>query len=127
MTMLENGPAHGVTLFLQRAPFLLRVTQKQVGNEWDALDQLSDKAEADENIFVYYAQPKRMGMAFFDGVKDGRRCGWWSVCASYQFLESQPPDKAIRDNDEWVLWCAASAQNKDMAAKFEAWKEANKE
>jgi hypothetical protein len=116
----KDGPAHGVTLFLRRAPFLLRVTCGPDG-KFDALDQLADTANEDETISVYYAEPKRMGFAFYDG-KGG---GWTSIIAGYLYLTPQPPDAVMRDNAKWVAWCSEYAKTDESKRRFVEWMKAN--
>jgi hypothetical protein len=126
MITFANGPALGVTLFLERAPFLLRVVRSRSdASKWDALDQLSDRASDDELIFVYHAKPVVFGRAFYDGTRNGRRAGWSSMCGEYEFESVQPADEVMRDNDAWSAWCDAHVKTGAGSAQFDAWLIAN--
>jgi hypothetical protein len=52
MSKILDGPAAGAFLSLGRSPYFLRVVRKP-GGKWDALDQLDDTPEPDEEIHVY--------------------------------------------------------------------------
>ena len=52
MIRFIDGPAKGVSLVLENAPFLLRVVRAENG-AWDALDHASDEARPGESISVY--------------------------------------------------------------------------
>lgn len=126
MITFHDGPAHGIALCLKRAPFMLRVTFKYASGSgekevWDALDQLTDQAAADEQLFLYIADPKAVGMAFYDGTRNGRRHGWSSLVTSYGYAEVQPPDAIMRDNERWVKWCNQQRKDKSTEAKFAVW------
>lgn len=124
MITFHDGPAHEVRLFLERAPFFLRVVLKNDGT-WDALDQPGDEPAEDEQIFGYWIRPERMGRAFYDGVKDGRRHGWSSMCATYEFFVPQPKDAAMRTNERWVIWCDNQAATRTVKDRYHAWIHAN--
>jgi hypothetical protein len=128
MIRFHNGPAHGVTLFLQRAPFFLRVTLDHIEGQkekWDALDQPEDQATKTEALFLYRIRPTRMGRAFFDGTRNGRRAGWLSMIADYDCVTPQPPDAIMRNPESFRGWCAKQAQIPEVSAIHKAWMEAN--
>lgn len=103
-TTFADGPAKGQRLSLQRSPILLRVVN--VGDHWDALDQLDDQASSNETITVYVlaAAP---GVCFIDGrdPKTGRRFGERRSMGTYKLLPEQPEDAILRDNALWREWC----------------------
>jgi hypothetical protein len=129
MITFHNGPAHGVNLSLRRAPFFLRVTYcRDDGKDvFDALDQPLDQAAENENLFLYRIRPIRMGMAFIDGTRNGKRCGWSSIITEYEYVPLQPADSTMRDNDRWVKWCEAQSLRPKVSEIFEAWKKANED
>jgi hypothetical protein len=125
----HDGPAHGVRLFLERAPFYLRITHCFEANKdkWDALDQPADSAEAHESLYLYRVRPTRMGFAFYDGTgKNGRRTGWRSMMADYDYVAAQPADAVMRDNEQWIEWCLEQSLLPAVSAIYNQWKEANK-
>lgn len=105
MTTFVDGPAKGQTLMLKRSPCCLRVTVKETGDKskpvkYDALDQLEDKPEFGETVYVYEltAIP---GVAFIDGAKIHGR---YSI-AQYKLMNYQPSYAVLIDNDRWEQWC----------------------
>lgn len=98
MTHFEDGPAQGQTLMLKRSPRFLRVVR--AGRTWDALDQLEDRAEPNETIYVY----ERVGEPGRVHLNCGRGGGTFSM-ASYRFFSHQPPEADMRDNEAWQRWC----------------------
>jgi hypothetical protein len=127
MIKFHDGPAHGVTLYLRRAPFFLRVTHchESGKDKWDGLDQLEDRAEEHESLYLYRVRPIRMGMAFIDGTRNGRRSGWSSVITEYDYVTPQPPDAIMRDDSTWCAWCDQQATRPEVNIIFEKWKAAN--
>lgn len=106
MSNFLDGPAKGVELTLGRSPLFLRVVRSKEGI-WDALDQLDDKPERDEDVFVYRCITSTPTVAHIDGrdPKTGRRFGKWISIADYILNEEQPNDQTIRDNELWAIWC----------------------
>jgi hypothetical protein len=88
---------------LQRAPLFLRVVRK--GGEWDALDLLVDKPEADEEIFVYRLEGKPTPSHIYFG---GGRGGWY-MNGTYRFVDPQPADEDVRGIVAWRHWCLKAA------------------
>jgi hypothetical protein len=105
MTTFQDGPAHGVTLMLRRAPYFLRVTHD--GNKYDALDQPTDSPRADETLHLYRitARPSACHIR----AKNG---GGFYAMANYAFVTPQPPDAILRDNEAYAKWCGE--QTDDM-------------
>jgi len=105
-TTFIDGPAKGEVLSLARSPILLRVVN--VGDHFDALDQLDDLASSNESITVYRltAEPS---VCFIDGrdPKTGRRWGVRLSVGTYAVLPEQPDDATLRDNQKWRAWCVA--------------------
>lgn len=105
-TRFKGGLADGVTLLLQRAPLFLRAV-KAADKKWDALDQPTDRPEPNE-VVVAYRKVSDDGAAFIDfSGKGGRRAGMRCTSATYEYLDLQPPDEALRDSAKWRAWCEA--------------------
>jgi hypothetical protein len=107
-----DGPAHGKTLMLKRAPVFLRVTLAHYNQEEvqiDALDRLDDKPDTTESLFAYRLV-KHEGNAFVDGrdPKTGKRWGSATAIATYRLVETQPDDATMRNYDSWKAWCEAT-------------------
>lgn len=117
MIQFTDGPAAMVFLSLRRAPLYLRVVRSAAG-EFDALDQLDDEPAADETVFVYRLAGKPAA-AFVDGTRNGRRCGWREVMATYVVVTQQPDDATMRDTAKWREWCVEQ-QARDKAGASEA-------
>jgi hypothetical protein len=111
MITFQDGPAAEAKLFLQRAPYFLRVTDD--GKKFDALDQPNDRPNENESLHCY-RMSEFYGRAFYDGTRGGRRTGWSSMVAKYKYNEEQPPDATMRDNDLWVKW------TESLWSKYEA-------
>jgi hypothetical protein len=116
VTRFENGPAHGVTLMLHRAPYFLRVVYD--GNAYDALDQLEDVAKPEETIYVYRIT-ELPGWCHIKATKGG---GTYSF-GNYEFISPQPDDELVRDNEAWRKWVSEQTEDAkrwaDMLAKAE--------
>lgn len=110
MTKFQGGPADGVGLILRRAPTFLRVVcGGGMDGQWDALDQLADRPEADEVIHVYRLVKKTgSGMIDFRDSK-GRRCGTAFMGGEYAYIEQQPKESILRNNAAWQKWCVEQA------------------
>lgn len=100
MTTFEDGPAKGKVLGLLRTPVFLRVVQNTKG-KFDALDQLSDSAAADEKVFVYE-------LVRFDGnviiCSRGKGGGGRFGLATYRLYATQPPQAQLVSNTAWAEW-----------------------
>ncbi len=101
-----DGPAKGLKLEIRRTPILLRLVHSKDG--WDALDQLDDKPEHDETIYVYEVIGN-VGAAFVDYTdKTGKRRGKQIRCGNYRlYPDEQPPDAMMRTKEAWDRWCAS--------------------
>lgn len=106
MSTILDGPAAGAKLSLGRSPYFLRVVRKP-GGEWDALDQLDDTPEPNEEIHVYRCVSEPI-TAHFDGrdPKTGKRYGRWMSIANYSLHTEQPDDETARYRPAWQEWCA---------------------
>lgn len=116
MTRFLDGPAKGVLLMLRRTPLYLRVTVNRQGikDKWDALDQLSDEPHTAESVYVY-RRASRDGTVHIDYTdKSRRRRGDWFSSASYKFVEVQPAESVLRDNEQWRAW-AVEEQAREKA------------
>lgn len=107
MTKFENGPAHGVTLMLKRAPTYLRVVMNSQGN-FDALDQLHDTPTKEESLFAYKLHGSVGSVHLNTGGKPG---GGLFTVATYQYVESQPLDETMRCKQNWWAWCERMGRN----------------
>ena len=103
-----NGPACGTTLDLKRAPLLLRVVIGPKGV--DALDQLDDEPQADEQIHVYRLVGNvGRGIACSRGRRGGGCMSY--LVARYVLHDPQPTDAAARDRESWRTWAQAQVQS----------------
>lgn len=104
MSRFIDGPAKGVFLSIQRAPFFLRVVNS--GGDWDALDQLDDQPKPDEEITVYM----RVSVPALIHVHLANpRRGYWMQSADYRVLPEQPLRDAVDQTDRWRQWCIREA------------------
>lgn len=103
-----DGPAAGVTLYLTRAPVLLRVVHSAHGG-WDALDALEDRPKRTERVIVY-RRASEVAWAFIDySTPGGRRRGERIAIADYRILPVQPAGEHTRENEAWRKWCMSEA------------------
>lgn len=102
MTKFLNGPASGVVLGLRRAPKYLRVVRDRfaVESKWDALDQLTDRPEPNEEVFAYRLVEYR-GHAHICRRPTG---GGYFAMAEYAYVELQPPVDVLRNTAKWQQW-----------------------
>lgn len=111
MTRFLDGPAIGQTLMLKRTVVFLRVTAQilpesgKVKN-WDALDQWEDTPNPDERLYAYKLV-RNVGTAH---VNMGRGRGGFYPINEYSFVEHQPSQEVMRDNDKWTFWVQSQAQ-----------------
>ena len=114
MTTFIAGPADKITLALRRSPMFLRVVRDTETGNVDALDQLSDKPEPGEEVFVYI-QTERHGMVHINARdKKGRRCGGFFPMAKYKLLEPQPDQATVR-GPLWPAWATKMAEQVSTA------------
>jgi hypothetical protein len=109
MIRFADGPAAEQLLMLRRAPLYMRVVFNTLKQEWDALDQLVDKPDPGDAIFVY----RRVGEpshAFIDWTEKGRRCGGCFASASYSYVAEQPDEAVVRNTEKWRDWCWAQVK-----------------
>lgn len=112
MITFENGPAHGKTLLLRRAPRFLRVVLSNT-DAIDALDQLDDRPAANEKIFAYEIVGKAQRVHL---LMNPRRNSGWYVMARYRYIEEQPHDPEMRDQARWEFACQQlAATRKEIA------------
>lgn len=106
MTRFLDGPAMGQTLMLIRTPIFLRVTQRTdiKLDKWDALNMPSDKALPEERLYAYLLV-EHHGHAFIDGT----HCRGHFPMVAYAYIEAQPVDAMMRDNDAWARWTELAA------------------
>lgn len=107
MTSFKDGPAKGQRLMLKRAVTFLRVVELQ--GKWDALDQLTDEPEDNENVYAY----KITGQPGHCHINMGRGRGGFYPIAEYAMCPEQPPDSVMRSRKEWGEWCEAKARSAD--------------
>jgi hypothetical protein len=114
MTKFTDGPAAGVVLSLHRAPLYLRVVRDTDGKV-DALDQLDDRPEIDEEVFAY-ALTENRGIVHINARDNrGRRCGGFFPMTTYQLAITQPTDKTMRDSKAWGEWALGQDKAKREA------------
>lgn len=101
MAQFLDGPAAGVSLLLNRAPYFLRAVVDSKGN-WDALDQGDDLPKPDETIYVYrilVATASRFHLC--SRGRGGVPSGWYTE-GQYKLVELQPSQEILRrDFDAW--------------------------
>lgn len=114
MITFADGPVAHAFLSLRRCPIYLRVVRGPDG-EIDALDQLDDAPQLDEEIIVYriVGAPS---VCFVDGTRNGRRCGRREVMARYAVVAEQPDDATVRDTTAWRKWCYEQQQRDKVRA-----------
>lgn len=108
--LLDSPPGQAlsdVTLWVRRAPILLRVVIGPRG-AIDALDQLEDVAADNERIVVYQLAAYRGAVHICARGKGGKGLrGMWPN-ADYRVMDPQPGDAHTRDNAAWAAWCDAN-------------------
>lgn len=114
MTTFEDGPARGQHLGLRRAPFVIRVTEKD--GAFDALDQADDEPFPGEKLFAY-VQVGYPTVCHMRIAKPGRS-GFYAI-ATYRLIDPQPVDAEMRENEAWTKWCHANADR----LGWQRWKE----
>lgn len=100
MVTFHDGPAHGVTLGIYRAPLFLRVTHD--GKAYDCLNEIRDEARPEETLCVY-VMTQFLGTAHIYARGGG---GGWRTIANYRYWHTQPDDAAMRNNNRWREWQA---------------------
>lgn len=98
MTTFQDGPASGTNLRLRRAPIFLRVVRAKDGKV-DALDQLTDTPQPDEELFAYIITSKP-GWMHINSKKGG---GMFAV-VEYRLVQPQPSDAEMRVECNWDAW-----------------------
>jgi hypothetical protein len=90
-----------VSLLLRRAPLFLRVVRDSRTLGWDALDQLADVPQPDEQLFIY----RRVSDVGRIHVDRARRHGGsiWAAVATYEYVKDADVD--ARDTRKWQTWC----------------------
>jgi hypothetical protein len=109
VTRFLDGPAAGVTLFLQRAPLFLRAV-RVAGGKWDALDQLDDYPKPNEEIVVYALEGAPTWMHVHRRGGGGIYRG-----GAYRVVEPQPADADLRDVFKWRAWAQARSKERTDA------------
>lgn len=104
MVTFLDGPAARECLMLRRAPLYLRVTfnPRAKGDQWDALDQLTDEPKPHEQIHVYRREGpgRRMHLNCRP-----RSAGGIYAAAEYRIIDNPPPEATVRSTEAWRLWC----------------------
>lgn len=104
MSTFHGGPLDGVALVLRRSPPLLRAVYCSRRDEFDALDLLDDQVAKSETPYAYHRVGEPVVM-MMDWTEGGRRRGGRVSSAEYCFIDSQPPEPVMRDNQSWQAWC----------------------
>lgn len=110
MTHFIGGPAEGKAdgLCFNRAPYFLRLTYEdgrggtKATGKWDCLNELSDHARPHESLYCYRQVSNRGHVHICRSREHGG--GGYFVQATYEFVESQPDDATMRDNERWTEW-----------------------
>jgi hypothetical protein len=105
LTTFENGPAHEAKLMLRRSPYFLRVTYN--GKDYDALDQLEDKPNPDETIYLY----RITALPGWCHIRATKGAGGTYSMAHYAYVSPQPADAILRDNDAWRKWVSEQVED----------------
>ena len=74
------------------------------GKSFDALDQLTDTARPDENIMLYRIT-RAPGWCHIRAAKGQ---GGMFAMGDYEYVENQPSDAILRDNNAFVNWVAGA-------------------
>lgn len=82
---------------------------KHIDGRFDALNQLEDRARADETLHCYVME-KYNGGAFIDGAK----IHGFFYMADYKLREPQPTDADMRSNEAWATWCESQPDKEDL-------------
>lgn len=99
MIQFSGGPADDSVLDLRRIPLWLRVVIDEAG-EVDALDQLEDTVRDGETAYVY----RRVGeVTRAIACSRSKGCMPW-LSAKYEYVEGQPEQSILRDNEQWQAW-----------------------
>lgn len=77
----------------------MRVTEE--AGKFDALDQPEDAPKVSEKLHAY----RIVGTPGWCHINRGGGRGGMYTVATYQFVETQPDDKTMRDTDLWRAWC----------------------
>lgn len=80
----------------------LRVPRNPAG-EFDALDQPSDRANDDEEIFAYEISGKQS----WCHIRAAKNQGGTFAVAEFIFIAEQPSAEIMRDNAKWAEWATA--------------------
>lgn len=112
---LFKGP-----LILKRVPKYLRFVCKRDGTDWkwDALDQLDDVPEADEEVMAAI-QTDRVNV-HLDRRVNGKHVGEWHSTAMYELVDEQPDDSVLRDTELWRKYCGEMEAKHELAGKGNA-------
>lgn len=115
MTTFQDGPAAGVILGLQRAPKYLRVVRQKFADDpkWDALDQLTDRPEPNEEVFAYRLVEYR---GHVHVCRRPTGSGYFAM-ATYAHIEQQPPVDVLRNTAKWQRWAQEQHQAEQANAK----------
>lgn len=104
MISFLDGPAHGESLNLRRAPVMLRVVH---GHGWDALDMPDDEPRSNESVWVYV----QVGTPMVGHIRASRKeLRGAFASATYRLLPVQPSPFYL-SNEQWGLWCEVNESN----------------
>ena len=99
MSTFWDGPAAGVSLMIRRTPLVLRLAQ-DAANDWDVLEQFTDKPDPGDKLYVYMRASTSAQVHLCIG-------GWFSF-ADYRIAPEQPRDDQMRETPAWNEWCEAN-------------------
>ncbi len=105
MIKLVDGPAEGAYA-VKRAPLYLRAILNTNTGEKDVLDQLDDRPDDFEEMWVYKLEGEagRVHLNFGSG-RGGQRTGFYAT-GDYHHVPDAPTAE-LRDTEAWRRWCAA--------------------
>jgi hypothetical protein len=98
---LEDGPATGQRLDVIRAPLLLRVVCSGRGR-WDAIDNLDAAPKSGHEIVLAYMRRSEPEIKNYSWEGGNEKV--YSQSVSYFYVEDQPSEEVMRENDTWRAW-----------------------
>lgn len=102
MVEFIDGPAKGAQLNLRRIPKFIRVVIDATGNV-DALDLKTDRAQANEKVYVYRAVDNTSVSGFVCGIKRAHGCIFFNSC-KYAMYKDQPENSIMHHRALWEQW-----------------------
>lgn len=95
-----DGPAKGKTFAIRRAPLMLRLVHDEERDAWDALDQIEDKPNTHEKVYVYKREPNTWS---FVCVRPGGRY----ETGLYRHVPFDGDEAVLYETSAWQEWVIA--------------------